>query len=311
MTDPFPVPKPMRLLLSFLLLGLAVGRLGAAVDFEPCEAVLRQAEPALAAGKSPARVEAMASIHRMTLGLGDPAKANPELQRRWFARLREKAQAATDPEVVYFLQTELRLDPAGASFEMLDPKPVAKVPYEPGQGVVAQLADVARSLDLGETPRMTSAQLKALVAAPGQDPAVADRALVLLRRLDPASAAPLLWTRLLGLKRRSEVMFWEDQIARLPVRNVGSTPYDEQASPAAKAAWLRLAASRPSLPVSVPDRAGWIALLKGPANENTEAAWDAAPRVFGAADRAELEALAKAAPERVAARARLAIARLR
>lgn len=297
-----------RLLATVLLTGSS---LSAAVDFAAWEAVLSRTEPALSGPASPARLEAMAQIHRTTLEVGDPARANAEVQRRWFARLREKAQATSDPEVLYFLQTELRLDPAVAAFGMLDPKPVAKVPYHPGPGTEAALADVARSLDLGEPPRLTASQLRSVANDPQLDAALTTRALVLLRRVDPAAAAPLLWARMLSASRRSDVLYWEEQLARLPVALVGATPYDAKASPAARAAWLRLAAVRPTLPVTAPDRAAWVALLKGPASELTEAAWDAAPRLFGAADRAELEAIAKAAPERVAARAAVALRRLR
>lgn len=282
-----------------------------AIDLAAAEATLRQAEAALAGPRSPARIEAMASIHRVTLELGGPTANDAEARRRWFSRLREKAQAATDPEVAYFFQTELRLDPAGASFEMLDARPVSPVPYQPGQGVAAQLADVARSLDLGEAPRLTAAQLKAIASDAKQDAVISDRALVLLRRLEPATAAPVLWSRLQGARKRSEALYWEEQILRLPPAQVGAVNYDEKASPAAKAAWLRLAAVRPSLPVSPPDRAGWIALLKGPANEVTEAAWDAVPRVFRQADRAELAALTQGASDRLAPRMKAALERLR
>lgn len=299
---------PRRILAALLL---ATTGLTAAVDVSDWEALLARAEPALAGPGSPARLEAMAQVHRATLEMGNPAKAHPEAQRRWFARLREKAQVMSDPEVVYFLQTELRLDPAGAAFDPLDPKPVAQVPYRPGQGTEARLADVARSLDLGEAPQLSAAQLKAIVTDAQLDAALTSRALVLLRRMDPPAAAPLLWARLQSAKKRSEVLCWEEQILRLPVAQVGAVAYDEAASPAVRAAWLRLAAVRPSLPVAAPDRAGWIALLKGPASELTEAAWDAAPRVFAAADRAELAAIAKSAPERIAVRAEVALARLR
>lgn len=299
----------MSRLLAILTL-LAAARSSAAVDLAACETLLSQAAPILAGPACPARVEAMAAIHHVTLELGAPS-GDARLRRRWFDRLREKALVASDPEAAYFLQTELGMDPAGAACDALDPKPVARVPYQPGQGTEARLADVARSLDLGETPQLSAGQLKA-IATDGQiDAAVSTRALVLLRRMDPASAAPLLWSRLRGAKKRSDVLCWEEQVTRLPVNLVGAVSYDENDLPAAKAAWLRLAAVRPAMPVTQPDRAGWIALLKGPANEVTEAAWDAAPRVFAAADRAELEVIARAAPERVATRAQVALARLR
>lgn len=316
----------MRPLITSFALLLALTSLGAAPDRAACETVLKQADTGFAGeAKSPARREALAAVHRTTLQLGSPEAAQGAATAWWFAELRRRAGAAKDPEIVYFLQTELRLDPAGSSFAMLSSEPVAKVPYQPGQGVAAELADVARSLDLGEKPRMTSAQLRALATntKPEKDPskvtpeqakALAEqskRALVLLRRLDPAAAAPLLWARLAETKQRSEILFWEEQLMRLPVQLVGGVPYDAQAAPAAKAVWLRLAAVRPQMPASSLNRAGWVELLKGPANEVTEAAWDAAPRVFRAADRAELAALSKDAPERIAVRAKVALERLR
>lgn len=280
-----------------------------AAESADVDAVWTKAEPVLTGPRSPARLEAMASVHRATLHVG--AAGDTPASRRWFARLREKSAAVSDPEVAYFIQTQLRLDPAGAPFNPLDAKPVAAVPYQPGQGVAAQLADVARSLDLGETPRLTAAQLRGFAMDTKQDPALTARALILLRRLDPPAAAPLLWQRLQAAKRRSDALLWEEQILRLPVAAVGRVAYDAKASPSARAAWLRLAAVRPSLPVSIPDRAGWIELLKGPANEVTEAAWDAVPRVFRASDRAELEALTKDASDRLAPRMKAALQRLR
>ena len=298
----------MRLIFSLLF--ILVARLAAAADFSAYESLLSKAEPVLAGAASPARSEAMAAIHRATLELGAPS-GDAQLRRRWFSRLRDKLEIVSDPEVAYFLQTELRLDPAAAPFDPLDPKPVSAVPYQAGQGTEARLADVARSLDLGETPRMSAAQLKAVATDSQLDSSLTGRALVLLRRVEPAAAAPLLWSRLRESKKRSDALYWEEQLARLPVGLVGAVAYDDRASPAAQAAWLRLAAVRPVMPVAQPDRAGWIALLKGPANEVTEAAWDAAPRVFRAADRGELEAIAKEAPERIAARAQVALMRLR
>ncbi|NBV78536.1 MAG: hypothetical protein EBR62_01545, partial [Verrucomicrobia bacterium] len=59
------------------------------------------------------------------------------------------------------------------------------------------------------------------------------------------------------------------------------------------------------------DKAVLLGLLKGPANELTEAAWDAVPTVFGAADKAVLEEAAKGLSERLAPRAKAALALLK
>jgi hypothetical protein len=54
-----------------------------------------------------------------------------------------------------------------------------------------------------------------------------------------------------------------------------------------------------------------LPLLAGPANELTEAAWDAAPYLFKAADRPKLEEVAKGRSERLAPRIKLALERLK
>lgn len=302
----------MRPLLATLTFLLAVSLHGAVPERAACESLLKQADAGFAAGaKAPAYREAMTAMHRTTLQLGAPEGATTATSAWWFAEIRRRAGEVKDPEAAYFLRTQLCFDPAGPAFVMLSPVPVAKAPYVAGQGTAADLADTARSLDLGEKPRLSSAQLRALATDPKLDPEQSKRALVLLRRLDPAASAPLLWTRLGATKQRSEILFWEEQLMRLPVQMVGSVPYEAKASPAARAAWLRLTAVRPQMPANSINRAGWIELLKGPANEVTEAAWDAAPRVFRASDRAELAALVKDAPERIAVRAKVALERLR
>lgn len=300
------------LMTSVLALLLAIAPLGAAPDRVACEAILKQADAAFAVDAKPANWrEAMTAIHRTTLQVGSPESAKGATAAWWFAELRRRADQAKNPEVAYFLNTQLCFDPAGPAFAMLSPESVAKAPYVAGQGTAADLADTARSLELGQKPRLTSGQLRALATDAKVDPEDSKRALVLLRRLDPAASAPLLWTRLGASKQRSEVLFWEEQLMRLPVQFVGAVPYDAKAAPAVRAAWLRLTAVRPQMPANSLQRAGWIELLKGPANEVTEAAWDAAPRVFRASDRAELAALSKDAPERIAVRAKVALERLR
>jgi hypothetical protein len=71
---------------------------------------------------------------------------------------------------------------------------------------------------------------------------------------------------------------------------------------------LRVVAVRPTLKV---DKAVVLALLKGPANEVTEAAWDAVPTLFTAADKALLEETAQGLSERLAPRAKAALALLK
>jgi len=301
----------MRTIATLLVCLLSLPSPAAPVDVARYEPILRLADAALAGPRSPARAEAMAALHRATLELGDPARAGDRTTAWWFAQLRQRLRDDGDPEVDAFLRGELRLDPAGPVAEVLANAPVAAVPYRPGQGTVASLADCARSLDLGETPRLTSDKLRALAVDRTQDVAVSTRALILLRRLDPAAASPLLWQRLRESGKRSDALFWEEQLSRLPPSLVGKVAYDPQASPAVRAVWLRLAGSRSVMPIASIDRAGWIELLKGPANELTEAAWDAVPRAFAEADRSELTVLAQSVPERIAPRARLALDRLR
>ena len=285
--------------------------LGAAVDVARYEPILRQADAALAGPHAPARTEAMEALHRVTLELGHPARARDKTPAWWFAQLRQRLRDGGDPEVEAFLRGELRLDPAGPVADVQSNAPIKPVPYRPGQGTLASLADTERSLDLGETPSLTSDKLRALATDVTRDVAITTRALILLRRLDPAAASPLLWQRLRESSKRSDALFWEEQLWRLPPSLIGTVAYDPQASPAVRAVWLRLAGSRSVMPIASIDRAGWIELLKGPANEVTEAGWDAVPRVFKEADRSELTILAQALPERLAPRAKVALERLR
>ena len=283
-----------------------------AVDLARYEPILKQADAAFVGPKSPARLAAMTAVHQATLDLGNPTRTDDGTQAWWFEQLRQRLKNATNPEVTYFLETELCFAPEPKKPAVIQlSTAVTQVPYQAGQGTMASLADTARSLDLGERPRLTVDQLRAMAKDTKLKADESDRALILLRRMNPAVAAPLLWERLQSAKKRSEVMLWEEQLMRVPVKVIGKVAYDEKWSAPVKAAWLRIAAARSQLPVTVPSRTGWLELLKGPANENTEAAWDAVPRVFKASDRADLEAIAKTLPERLAPRAKLAIGLVR
>ena len=140
----------------------------------------------------------------------------------------------------------------------------------------------------------------------------AARAVRLLRRIDADAAAPLLWKRLTALTQRAEVKQTEDEILRLPIAQVGrgfpAYAEIEKAPLAVKGAWLRIVAVRPTLKA---DKVTVLALLKGPANEVTEAAWDAVPTLFTVADKAQLEAASKGLSERLAPRAKAALALLK
>jgi hypothetical protein len=283
-----------------------------AADVARYEPILKQADAAFVGPKLPARLAAMAAVHQATLDLGNPARADDGTQAWWFVQLRQRLKKDADPEVTYFLETELRFTPEPKKPAVMQASAsVTQVPYQAGEGTMASLADTARSLDLGERPRLAVDQLRAMATDKKLKEEESDRALILLRRMNPAAAVPLLWERLQSAKKRSEVMSWEEQLMRVPVQSIGKVAYDEKWSAPVKAAWLRIASSRSQLPVTVPDRNGWLELLKGPANENTEAAWDAVPRVFKATDRADLEAIAKTLPERLAPRAKLAIGLVR
>lgn len=302
----------MRLLIAiFTCLFIAHPSVHAA-DVARYEPVLKQADTAFVGAKSPARLAAMTAVHQATLDLCNPTRADDGTQAWWFVQLRQRLKKDADPEVTYFLETELRFAPEPKKPAVMQlPAAVTQVPYQAGQGTMASLADTARSLDLGERPRLTVDQLRSMASDAKLKAEESDRALVLLRRMNPSAAVPLLWERLQSAKKRSEVMSWEEQLMRVPVESVGKVAYDEKWTAPVRAAWLRIAASRSQLPVNVPDRAGWLELLKGPANENTEAAWDAVPRVFKASDRADLEAIAKTLPERLVPRAKLAIGLVR
>lgn len=284
--------------------------LAAALSAQGLPSDLRARLDALDAAPAP-RGAARAAVHAVTLGLGRPGVAEGE-SRAWFAEVRRRAAAAADPELKAFLEAELGLDP-GAAVPLAAlrlPDPVPTVAYARGAGALAAVVDAQRSLELGARPVMTVAELAA-TARRVDEPALASRALKALRRMDAAAATPLLWQRLGASQRRSEVLEWEDELRRVPVAALAvgfpARPADAWGKPA-RAAWLRLLAGRPGMGA---DKAAVAGFLRGPADELTEAAWDAVPDVFGAADRAQLESAAQGVSERLAPRARDALARLR
>lgn len=288
------------------LLLLVTAALGA--QSAPPRAELEARLGALDVAKAPAPAT-RASVHAATLALG----AKPDATTSWwFAELRAKAAASTDPEARAFLGSQLLLDPSVATVSPSGSAPVSPAPYalDPKQGPMARLVDSQRSLEMGERPSLRPAELAA-AARTKEDPALADRALLLLRRVDPAMAAPLLWERLADAKARSAALRWEEELQRVPLADIGrgfpSTPPASWSKPA-RAAWLRVIAVRASLRA---DKETVLGLLKGPADEQTEAAWDAVPVVFSKADLPRLEAAAQGLSERLAPRARQALERLR
>jgi len=295
--------RPFLLALA-LLLPLASPAQSAPPTRESLAVLLRAFDQA--EGRRPAELQA---LHNATLAVGAAERAPGALASWWFPELRRRAEAAKDPEVKFALEIQLKLDPSVATASPLSPEPVKTVPYAPGKGDLAAVVDSLRSVELGQKPALASAQVVAL--AKGPDGELATRALYLLRRMDPGLAAPLLWEKLAAAKRRSDVLALEEEILRLPIAAlpggfVAKAP--ESWSRASRAAWLRVAAARPSLKV---DKETVFGLLKGPADELTEAAWDAVPRVFAAGDRARLTEAAKGLSERLAPRAKEALALLR
>jgi hypothetical protein len=238
--------------------------------------------------------------------------ANPSPEAKvWFDQLRARHAASKDPEEQNALAAALLLDPAVAAVSPLGKDAVKNYPAPEVSTTLGKLAATERAFDQGKKAgALNVAELTEL--ANGKEPEYAARALRLLRRADSAVAAPLLWKRLATTSQRSEVKQLEDEILRLPAAQValGFPAYAEveKAPLAAKAAWVRILAVRPSLKA---DKAVVLGLLKGPANELTEAAWDAVPSVFTAADKATLAAAAQGLSERLAPRAKAALALLK
>ena len=241
--------------------------------------------------------------------------ASPEA-KVWFDRVRAAAKSAENPEVQAALGQVLLLDPDYKRLLPLNPKQPNEYEAPEGTTPETKLAHLERLLDQRRSSKEYPLTVEELVAlTKHEDFATAQRANRLLRRLSPSTAAPILWDRLAKLTQRSQVQEVEDEILRLPsalatkllpVAPVGS-------SLASKAAWARIVAVRgsrygkngPLLRESV------LPLLKGPANELTEAAWASVPKLFAEANRAVLTEASQGLSERLAPKAKAALDALR
>jgi hypothetical protein len=240
------------------------------------------------------------------------AKASPE-SKAWFERIRASAKSSDNPEVQAALGQVLLLDPAYKPLLPLNPKQAQEYDAPDGTTPETKLAHLERLLDLRRSSKeypLTSDELIALTKH--EDFATAQRANRLLRRISSSVAAPILWERLSKLTQRSQVQEVEDEILRLPpTQAVRYLPTDlPGASLAAKAAWARIISvrasrvgnkSRPAI------KASMLPLLKGPANELTEAAWATVPRLFVEADRAALTEASQGLSERLAPKVKAAL----
>lgn len=279
----------MKLSLSLLVLAAATF---AAEPAKP--AAKAAAKPAATkAAPTPEQLAAAARVQSMQEMVNTARRfpvATPDSQA-FFDQLRAQRAAVTDPEARAALDQALAMDPAVAVRLPLGEAPVKAVELPAGTTPETKLAELQRQLDLGQPPRaLSAAELLPLTAA--EDFVAAHRAARLLRRVDPAAAAPVLWQRLAKLTSREQVQLTEDEILRLPVKLAGNgAPDAPKGSLAAKAAFLRVAAVRASVALS---KEALLPLLKSTtANELNEAAWEAVPRVFARADRPALEAAAK------------------
>jgi hypothetical protein len=238
--------------------------------------------------------------------------ASPEA-KAWFERVRVAAKENENPEVRAALGQVLTFEPLAKPRLPLNPK--APNTYENPEGTTPEtkLAHLERVLDQRRPAMEYPLTVDELVALTRhEDSAKAQRALRLLRRVSSATAAPLLWERLAKLSQRSQVQEIEDEILRLPpTQAVRYLPTElPGASLAAKAAWARILVvraarvggkSRPAIKATI------LPLLKGPANELTEAAWAAVPKLFAEADRAALTEASQGLSERLAPKAKAAL----
>ena len=237
--------------------------------------------------------------------------ASPEA-KAWFDRVREAAKASEDPEVKAALAQVLLLDPAYKRALPLNPKQPNTYEAPEGTTPETKLAQLERQLDLKRSGKDLPLSVEELVAlTKHEDFATAQRANRLLRRISATAAAPILWERLAKLTQRSQVQEVEDEILRLPANLATKLlPVDPTAmSLAAKGAWVRIAAFRANRfgKSRVAIKAAILPLLKGPANELTEAAWAAVPRFFAEADRASLTEASQGLSERMAPKAKAAL----
>ena len=237
--------------------------------------------------------------------------ASPEA-KAWFERVRTVAKTLEDPEGQAALQQVLLFDPSTKPRLPLNPKQPNH--YEDPEGTTPEtkLAQLERMLDQRRSSKEYPLTVEELVAlTQHEDFATAQRANRLLRRVTATAAAPILWERLGKLSQRSQVQDVEDEILRLPVSLATKHAPTEPAgtSLASKAAWIRIIAVRASknLKIRAALKASLLPLLKGPANELTEAAWAAVPRLFVEADRAALTEAAQGLSERLAPKAKAAL----
>ncbi|MEY3547876.1 MAG: hypothetical protein RLZZ552_243 [Verrucomicrobiota bacterium] len=237
--------------------------------------------------------------------------ASPEA-KAWFERVRTAAKTVENPEAQAALQQVLLFDPNTKPRLPLNPKQPNT--YEDPEGTTPEtkLAHLERVLDQRRSAKEYPLTVEELVAlTKHEDFATAQRANRLLRRVSSSAAAPILWERLAKLSQRSQVQEVEDEILRLPLSQaIKHTPVEfAGTSLASKAAWVRIAAVRASKSSKVRTalKAALLPLLKGPANELTEAAWAAVPRIFAEADRAALTEAAQGLSERLAPKAKAAL----
>jgi len=237
--------------------------------------------------------------------------ASPEA-KVWFDRVRTAAKTLENPEGQAALQQVLLFDPNGKPRLPLNPKQAQRYDPPAGTSPETKLAELERMLDLRGSAKEYPLTVEELVTlTKHEDFATAQRANRLLRRVSASAAAPILWERLAKLSQRSQVQEVEDEILRLPVSQAAKhTPVEfTGTSLASKAAWVRIVGVRASKTTKVRTalKASLLPLLKGPANELTEAAWAAVPRLFVEADRAALTEAAQGLSERLAPKAKAAL----
>ncbi|MEY4817407.1 MAG: hypothetical protein RLZZ23_180 [Verrucomicrobiota bacterium] len=238
--------------------------------------------------------------------------ASPEA-KAWFERVRVAAKSSENPEVQAALSQILLLDPNRKVLLPLNPKQPQVYDAPDGTTPETKLAHLERLLDLRRSSKeypLTSEELVALTKH--EDFATAQRANRLLRRISPSTAGPILWERMVKLTQRSQVQEVEDEILRLPTSlGIKLLPVDPvEMSLAAKGAWARIVAARVNgqgKTRRVAFKASILPLLKGPANELTEAAWAAVPRLFTEADRAALTEASLGLSERLAPKVKAAL----
>ena len=237
--------------------------------------------------------------------------ASPEA-KAWFERVRLAAKSSENPEVQAALQQILLLNPNRKALLPLNPKQPQVYDAPDGTTPETKLAHLERLLDQRRSSKEYPLTIEELVAlTKSEDFATAQRANRLLRRISPTAAAPILWERLAKLTQRSQVQEVEDEILRLPTGLASKLlPADPaEMSLAAKGAWARIVAARVSSngKSRLAIKASMLPLLKGPANELTEAAWAAVPRLFTEADRAALTEASQGLSERIAPKAKAAL----